>query len=98
MENFYAILGIAPNAPQEEIKKTYRVLAMRFHPDRNTSPAAGKRFIGIKKAYEILSDPVKRREYDEGFNNRIVIDPEAEAFELWSSLFNLYGIRLDQEK
>ena len=62
MENLYNVLGVAPNASDEEIKKVYRSLAMRFHPDRNAAPGAEARFKSITKAYEILSDPAKREE------------------------------------
>ena len=62
MENYYNTLGIAPNASEDDIKKVYRSLAMRFHPDRNPAPGAEARFKSITKAYEILSDPVKRAE------------------------------------
>ncbi|MEO5934721.1 MAG: J domain-containing protein, partial [Duganella sp.] len=44
MENHYNTLGIAPNATEDEIKKIYRSLAMRFHPDRNQAPGAEARF------------------------------------------------------
>jgi len=91
MENYYNTLGIAPNATDDEIKKVYRSLAMRFHPDRNPAPGAEARFKAITKAYEILSDPVKREEYNQSVNHRIIIDPEAEAYQLWRSVFNLHG-------
>ncbi|MES2130445.1 MAG: DnaJ domain-containing protein [Pseudomonadota bacterium] len=94
MENLYAILGVAPNASDDEIKKVYRSLAMRYHPDRNHAPGAEARFKGIAKAYEILSDPVKREEYNQSVNHRIILDAEGEAFELWRSLFNLNGVTL----
>ena len=91
MENHYNTLGIAPNATEDEIKKIYRSLAMRFHPDRNPAPGAEARFKSITKAYEILSDPVKREEYNQSVNHRIIIDAEAEAYHLWRSVFNLHG-------
>ena len=91
MENHYNTLGIAPNATEDEIKKIYRSLAMRFHPDRNSAPGAEARFKSITKAYEILSDPVKREEYNQSVNHRIIIDAEAEAYQLWRSVFNLHG-------
>ncbi|MES2164447.1 MAG: DnaJ domain-containing protein [Pseudomonadota bacterium] len=91
MENYYNTLGIAPNATDDEIKKIYRSLAMRFHPDRNQTPGAEARFKAITKAYEILSDPVKREEYNQRVNHRIIIDPEAEAYQLWRAVFNLHG-------
>jgi curved DNA-binding protein CbpA len=94
VENLYAILGVAPNASDEEIKKVYRSLAMRYHPDRNDAPGAEARFKAVTKAYEILSDRTRREEYNQSVNHRIVLDAEAEAFELWRSLFALNGVTL----
>ncbi|MDQ1834226.1 J domain-containing protein [Massilia scottii] len=94
MDNLYTILGVAPNATDDEIKKVYRSLAMRFHPDRNDAPGAEVRFKSITKAYEILSDPAKREEYNHSVNHRIIIDAEEEAFALWRSLFSLNGVTL----
>jgi molecular chaperone DnaJ len=94
MENYYNVLGVAPNATDEEIKKVYRSLAMRFHPDRNQEPGADARFKAIGKAYEVLSDPVKREEFNQSLNHRIIIDPEAEAYQLWRSVFGLQGVTL----
>lgn len=94
MENPYNILGVSPTATTEEIKKAYRSLAMRHHPDRNTGPGAESRFNAIKTAYELLSDPQKKAEYNQSLNNRIIIDPENEALSLWKSLFNRCGIML----
>jgi len=94
MENLYNVLGIAPNASDEDIKKVYRALAMRFHPDRNAAPGAEMRFKSISKAYEILGDPVKRDEYNQSVNHRIITDPDAEAYALWRSVFNLHGTSL----
>lgn len=92
MENPYTILGVAPNATADEIKKAYRALAMRHHPDRNAHASSETRFNAIKTAYELLSDPKKRAEYDQSQNNRIIIDPESEARALWHSLFDRCGI------
>ncbi|MES2902086.1 MAG: DnaJ domain-containing protein [Pseudomonadota bacterium] len=94
MENLYTILGVAPNASDDEIKKIYRSLAMRYHPDRNDAPGAEVRFKSITKAYEILSDPAKRDEYNQSVNHRIILDAEAESYELWRSLFALHGVGL----
>ena len=52
------------------------------------------RFKSITKAYEILSDPVKRDEYNQSVNHRIILDAEGEAFELWRSLFTVNGVTL----
>jgi molecular chaperone DnaJ len=94
MENYYNVLGVAPNATDDEIKKVYRSLAMRYHPDRNQEPGADARFKAIGKAYEVLSDPVKREEFNQSLNHRIIIDPEAEAYQLWRSVFGLQGVTL----
>ncbi|OIR16481.1 chaperone protein DnaJ [mine drainage metagenome] len=94
MENPYNILGVSPTASTEDIKKAYRALAMRHHPDRNPHSSAEVRFNAIKKAYELLSDPQKRAEYNYSLNNRIIIDPENEAQSLWGSLFSRCGIEL----
>ena len=92
MENLYNILGVAPNATTDEIKKAYRSLAMRHHPDRSTHSNAEAKFNAIKTAYELLSDPKKRAEYNQSLNNRIIIDPDNEAHALWQALFERCGI------
>ena len=97
MDNLYNVLGVAPNASDDEIKKVYRSLAMRFHPDRNPEPGAAARFQAIAKAYEVLSDPARREEYNQSLNHRIIIDPEAEAYQLWRSVFGLHGVALPAE-
>ena len=63
--DFYDVLGVAKNASDEEIKKAYRKLAMKYHPDRNPdSKTAEEKFKEVKEAYEILSDEHKREAYD----------------------------------
>ena len=66
--DFYEILGVPKNASDEDIKKSYRKLAMKFHPDRNQGEAAKEaevKFKEAKEAYEMLSDPQKRAAYDQ---------------------------------
>jgi molecular chaperone DnaJ len=66
--DFYEILGVPKNASDEDIKKSYRKLAMKFHPDRNQGEAAKEaevKFKEGKEAYEMLSDPQKRAAYDQ---------------------------------
>jgi molecular chaperone DnaJ len=63
--DLYAALGVSKTASQDEIKKAYRKLARKYHPDANPDdPRAEERFKEISHAYDVLSDPEKRREYD----------------------------------
>jgi molecular chaperone DnaJ len=66
-EDFYKLLNVDRNASDAEIKKSYRSLAMKYHPDRNADnpEAAEAKFKQIKEAYEVLSDPKKRSAYDQ---------------------------------
>lgn len=65
-QDYYETLGVARNASEADIKKAYRRLAMKFHPDRNPDDkAAEEQFKSAKEAYEILSDPQKRAAYDQ---------------------------------
>ncbi len=63
--DYYEILGVSRDASDSEIKKAYRKLAVKYHPDRNTEDAdAGERFREATEAYEVLKDPEKRAQYD----------------------------------
>ena len=67
MEDLYKILGVDKNATQAEIKKAYRKLARKYHPDANPdNKEAETRFKEISAAYDVLSDPEKRKQYDAG--------------------------------
>ena len=64
-KDYYEVLGVARNASDSEIKKSYRRLAMKHHPDRNSGDTGSEAtFKEAKEAYEILSDPQKRAAYD----------------------------------
>lgn len=63
--DYYEILGVAKNSSEEEIKKSYRKLAMKYHPDRNPdSKESEEKFKEVKEAYEMLTNPEKREAYD----------------------------------
>src|SRR5215212_11776039 len=63
----YAVLGVDRKASADEIKKAYRKLARKYHPDRNPDDdEAEERFKEISASYDVLGDPEKRKEYDEG--------------------------------
>ena len=65
-KDFYAVLGVSASATQEEIKKAYRKLAAKHHPDKNPNdPKAAERFKGISEAYQVLGDAENRKKYDE---------------------------------
>lgn len=64
-KDFYKILGIQKGANDDEIKKAYRKLALKYHPDKNKSAGAEERFKEIAEAYEVLSDKKKRDIYDQ---------------------------------
>lgn len=63
-KDYYTILGVYPETGEEEIKKAYRKLALKYHPDRNKDPGAEEKFREISEAYSVLSDEGKRALYD----------------------------------
>lgn len=63
-KDYYRVLGVPRTASQEEIRTTFRRLALEYHPDRNKSPDAQAKFKEVNAAYQVLSDPEKRAQYD----------------------------------
>ena len=84
--NLYATLGVPRSASQDAVKKAYKDLARKFHPDRNPSPEAAERFKDITAAYDTLGDAEKRKLYDEFGEDaaKVGFDPEkARAYKRW---------------
>jgi len=68
-KDYYQILGLEPNASQEEIKRAYRLYASKFHPDKHKGDKFfEEQFLLIREAYEVLSDPQKRIKFDRNFS------------------------------
>lgn len=64
-KDYYETLGVKRNANVQEIRRRFRQLALEYHPDKNKDPQAEEKFRSIVEAYEVLTDPEKRRRYDE---------------------------------
>ena len=77
-ESYYSLLSVEPHATPDEIRKAYRKLALRFHPDKN--PDAGETFQKISTAYATLSDPQRRQVYDRFGEQGVQIMEQAAAY------------------
>lgn len=63
-KDYYGVLGLQKGANDDDIKKAYRKMALKYHPDKNKAPGAEEKFKEIAEAYEVLSDKKKRDVYD----------------------------------
>jgi DnaJ-class molecular chaperone len=75
MQDSYRILGVSPSATADLIKAAYRKKAAQYHPDKNQSTDAATRFREAQEAYEVLSDPERRKAYDEYRQRSLIEDP-----------------------
>ncbi len=98
MRNYYDILGVKKNASAEEIKRAYRELALKLHPDRNKDKSAEEKFKEVNAAYAVLGDPEKRKQYDsfgpDQFNRRYSEEDIFRGFnpdDLMKDLFGFSG-------
>lgn len=72
--DYYAVLGVRPDASEDEIRRAFRRLAHQYHPDHNQDPDAAEQFRKIKEAYQVLSDPDQRLDYDSQLSSADTID------------------------
>ena len=95
--DYYKVLGLERNATEQDIKKAYRKLALKWHPDKNPDniDEADKKFKDIALAYEVLSNKEKKEQYDHGGNtnmNNININPQ----EMFNHFFNMFTYNTTQ--
>lgn len=92
-KKFYGVLGVKENASAEEIKKAYRQLALKYHPDKNKSPDAENKFKSVSEAYEVLSDKEKKLNYDKYGDTPPAVNlttKRTQHFKYTPSKFHLY--------
>ena len=63
-QDYYSLLGLTRDASQEEVKRAYHEAALKLHPDKNTAAGETELFLGVQQAYEVLANPVRRKQYD----------------------------------
>lgn len=85
-KNYHHILGVSVESDLAEIKRAYRRLAKKYHPDKNRRKNGSKRFAQIVEAYRILSDPLKRESYEQESGNAICDDPRAFLADFWRQI------------
>ena len=85
MKDYYRFLGLQPSATLAEVKSAYRKKASALHPDRNPSEKAHAAFQEVQEAYEVLSDPDRRRAFDDHRRRSLIEHPMDTAREIWSA-------------
>ena len=97
-DDFYNILGVSKTASQDEIKKAYRELALKYHPDRNSGKDAEEKFKKINEAYAVLGNEDKRKQYDaygpERFNQQYSEEDIFRGFNI-NDIFKDMGFNID---
>ena len=85
--DYFEVMEVEKSASQDDIKKAYRRLASKYHPDRNESVDAVERFQKIQEAYDVISDPKKRKLYIEQEYTE-VMDPRSFTTSYWNRVLN----------
>jgi hypothetical protein len=92
---YYSVLGIKENANDEEVSQAYKLLALKFHPDRNKSAIAHDMMVQINEAYEVLSDYDKRMQYEKyGFNTHTERYASGDVEDYYTSLLKIRLVRI----
>ena len=86
MKDYYAQLGVSPDATVNDIKSAYRKKASQFHPDRNPDPAAAQKFREAQEAYEVLADSDRKKSYDDSRRRSLIDDPLTSARQIWANI------------
>ena len=90
-EDYYNVLGVERNASQDDIKRAYRKLALKYHPDKNQgNKQAEEKFKIAAEAYEVISDPAKRQRYDQ-FGHEGLRGGDARGFGNFEDIFDAFG-------
>ncbi|AVO42480.1 DnaJ domain-containing protein [Simplicispira suum] len=84
-EDHYSALGLPATATLADIKKAFRQKASFYHPDRNAASDAAARFGAVQQAYDVLSDPERRQQYDDNRRRNLLDDPLETASEIWQA-------------
>ena len=84
-QDHYSALGLAANATLADIKRAFRQKASFYHPDRNAADDAAARFRDVQQAYDVLSDPERRQQYDDNRRRNLLDDPVQTAGEIWQA-------------
>lgn len=102
MNKFYKILGLQPDASEGEVKKAYRKLARKYHPDVNKEPGSEEKFKEITSAYDAITNPEKSRDFGKqgfsGFDNTGFDSGFSDFFDPFSSIFGDVFQRTNQKK
>lgn len=103
--DYYKVLGVSKSSSAAEIKKAYRKLSLKYHPDKNSSPDASQKFAEIAAAYDVLSDPEKRETYNRGGEEAVKMQeqrgntPAADPFSIFEHFgFGGMGGRRNEEQ